>query len=196
MRHSQLHMWLVWLVWEGAHHVHKEPQSWMKRFTLGCWHLGLPIRLLDVGCQFPRQASRHQRSQACICFFWGGTSGLSCTSSSGARYFKQHQCATCTMNPQVVQLCASLINRLRIEVRAASESKLMLGEKRERETQIVFTFDPAGKHAWQTLSQLCLLSATCVLGEHLGWPCWPFHSAFLARWRHRTLFSCSSSLRG
>ena len=70
------------------------------------------------------------------------------------------------------------------------------GEKRERETQIVFTFDPAGKHAWQTLSQLCLLSATCVLGEHLGWPCWPFHSAFLARWRHRTLFSCSSSLRG
>lgn len=66
-------------------------------------------------------------------FFLGGTSGLSCTSSSGARYFKQHQCATCTMNPQVVQLCASLINRLRIEVRAASESKLMLGEKRERE---------------------------------------------------------------
>ena len=117
-----------------AHHVHKEPgflnekiHPWMLTFrftypTPWCW---MSVSTTSVlASTFPRVHV--------FCFF-GNFRVKLCTCSSGARYFKQHQCATCTMNPQVVQLCASLINRLRIEVRAASESKLMLGgKKRER----------------------------------------------------------------
>ena len=93
--------------------------------------------------------------------------GLFCT-CSGARYFKKHEKHR-LQKSNVHNESPSCPSFGDTSPRGPCGRKQAdAGEKNRKRCRLSVDVDPDGKHAWQTLSQLCLLSATWVLGEHFG----------------------------